>query len=222
MIKQLKHCEQSSTEAGKIRFAIQGPRSDGISYILIPGLSSYPLGQQNSSSFDHYNPQTIWERTSIANGKDIFDWERVGQHELMLKLVNHFLVKHFGQASDTPFANIHCMESNAEFQETLLNGTFVQNSSLPPAANTLLKSFATSEPSPPIPLLPTWKEFCSFIDNSKERRSCSPSNRRYGHYKSLLHSAPSILKGIFKILSIALQCVGWIEDDSDNIALQRK
>ena len=95
--------------------------------------------------------------------------------------------------------------NSAEFQETLLNGKFVYDSSLPQAANTLLQSFASSEPSAPIPLLPTWKEFCSFIENSKESTSCSPSQRHYGHYKSLLHSAPTILKGIFKIMCLALK-----------------
>ena len=85
------------------------------------------------------------------------------------------------------------------------DGSFIIDPTLPEEANELLQSFSRKSNTPEIPLIPTWKEFTKFIHNSTEKTSSSPSGRHYGHYKSLLHSAPTILRGICKLMCLALQ-----------------
>ena len=207
IIKQLKHCEKSRINSGKIRFATKGPRSAGISYILIPDESSYTIDEKNDPSFDILDIEWIWKRTQKANGKDISQWKRIDNIQTVTTLVTQVLMKHFGQSSETPLANIYWKTklSDPDFQQTLLDGSFQYDSTLPPEVNELLSSFSRKPNVKEIPLLPTWKSFCHFIKTAKESTSSSPSGRHYGHYKSLLHSAPSILKGIFKVMSLALQ-----------------
>ena len=207
ILKQLKHCEGSRKDSTKIRIAMKGPRQAGISYVLIPALTSYDSSLSNDPLFNHYDPEIIWQRTSIANGNDINEWERVDDFSIVSPLIIHFLRRHFGQSSSTPFANNEWVQKlrDADFQELLLNGSFTNDNSLTPAANALLRSFSRTHPVQDIALLPKWSDFTSFIKNTKEKTSASPSTRHYGHYKSLLHSCPSILKGIFQILCLALE-----------------
>ena len=207
IIKQLKHCEKSRINSGKIRFATKGPRSSGISYILIPDTASYTDEEQNDPSFDILNIEWIWNRTQKANGKDIHQWKRIDDIDTVISLVTQVLLKHFSQSSETPLANIYWKKklSDPDFQQTLLDGSFQYDSSLPSEVNELLASFSRKPLIKDIPLLPTWKNFSHFVQTAKESTSSSPSGRHYGHYKSLLHSAPRILKGIFKVMCIALK-----------------
>ena len=207
VIKQLKHCETSRINADKIRFSTKGPRPSALSHILIPNLEAYTTDEQQNPDFDIYNIDIIWERTQRFNGKDIRHWKRVDDIDLVTRLISQILMKHFGQSTGTPFANVYWKEklSDPNFQKTLLDGTFCYDDSLPQEANDLLQSFSTKQNVKEIPLLPTWKDFVKFISNAKEKTSSSPSGRHYGHYKSLLHSAPSILRGIYKILCLSLQ-----------------
>ena len=207
VIKQLRNCETSRIDATKIRFATKGPRPGAISYVLVPALSSYSTVEQSQPAFDYLNIDTIWERTQRNNGKDIEEWTRIDDIKQVTTLVTQILRKHFGQSTGTPFANMLWKKKLADpdFQTSLLDGTFQCDTSLPEEANDLLQSFTRKDKVKEIPLLPTWKEFLHFINNAKEKTSASPSGRHYGHYKSLAHSAPSILRGIFKIYCLSLQ-----------------
>lgn len=51
----------------------------------------------------------------------------------------------------------------------------------------------------------TYEEFVSFIKNSKEKTSTSPSGRHYGYYKTLLKADPKYLQTIHSILEVSLQ-----------------
>ena len=207
VIKQLKHCESSRIDAKKIKFATNGPVQVGISYVLIPDLSSYTVEEKNSPTFDHKNLDIIWERTQRNNGKDIANWEKIEDIPSVITYVTHFLKRHFGQSTGTPFASIYWMQrlTDPAFQQDLLDGKVTHDSSLPDAANEILQTFQLKDNVKPIPLLPTWKEFQQFIASSNEKTSASPSSRHYGHYKALLHSAPSVLRGIYDLMCLALQ-----------------
>ena len=207
VLKQMKHCETSRIDSDKIRFATKGPRASAISYVLIPDTPAYSEVQRHSPDFDIYNINTIWERTQRKNGKDISHWKRVDDMDQVTLLISQILIKHFGQSTGTPFANAYWKSklSDPNFQQTLLDGNFCYDDSLPQEANDLLQSFSSKPNVKEIPLLPKWTDFTKFISNSKEKTSSSPSGRHYGHYKSLLHSAPTILRGIFKILCLSLQ-----------------
>ena len=206
IIKQLRHCENSRIDSSKIRFATKGPLPGGISYVFIPDISEYDTLERQSDGFDHLNVDTIWTRTQRHNGKDINNWKRIDDINLVTKLVSGILIKHFGQSSGTPFANSLWKSklSDPEFQQSLLDGTYIYDESLPSEANTLLQSFKLKPNVKEIPLLPTWNEFRTFVQNAKEKTSSSPSGRHYGHYKSLLQSAPSILRGIYDLMCLAL------------------
>ena len=207
VLKQLHNCENSRLDANKIRFATKGPHPGALSYVLIPDISSYSETDRNHPSFDHTDIQTIWNRTQQHNGKDIQKWERLDDFQKVNELISQILIKHFGQSTGTPFANTYWKNklSDPTFQAQLLEGTVHYDNSLPEEANELLKSFVRKPNVKEIPLLPTWKEFSDFIGKATEKTSSSPSGRHYGHYKALLHSAPSILKGIFKIMCLSLQ-----------------
>ena len=207
VIKQLKNCEKSRDDSTKVRFATKGPRSDAISYVLIPDVQEYSAQERNDPNFSIFDIERIWTRTQTKNGKDISAWKRIDDIETVTTLISQILMKHFGQSTGTPFANIYWKQklSDPNFQKLLLDGQFCYDDSLPPAANELLQSFVQKPNIKEIPLIPTWKEFTTFISKSKEKTSSSPSGRHYGHYKSLLHSAPTILKGIYKLLSLSLQ-----------------
>ena len=207
IIKQLKHCEKSRINSSKIRFATKGSRPTGISFILVPDPSAYTDDERNHPHFDYLNIEYIWKRTQVCNGKDIHKWKRIDDITIVTHLVTQVLVKHFGQSTGTPFANLYWKKklSDPLFQQSLLDGTFTIDPTLPEEANELLLSFSKKPNVQEIPLLPTWKEFTHFIANSTEKTSSSPSGRHYGHYKSLLHSAPTILKGIYKLLCLSLQ-----------------
>ena len=149
----------------------------------------------------------IWPRTQKFNGKDISNWIQIDDIEKVTSLVTNVLMKHFHQSSDTPFANVYWKTklSDPAFQQTILDGTYIYDDSLPSEANELLQSFSKKTNVKDIPLLPSWQDFTKFIQNATEKTSSSPSGRHYGHYKSLLHSAPSILKGIYKVMCLSLQ-----------------
>ena len=208
IIKQLKHCETSASEASKIKFAINGPRSSGISYILVPGISSYSATVRAQEGFDYLNPNTIWERTAIANGKDISDWVRIDDIEIVTNLVTHFLVKHFGQSSSTPFANKKWVDklSDQTIQQLLLDGSFPHDDTISEEANEILQSFQQPQNNiSDISLLPTFGDFIAFIGKANEKTSASPSQRHYGHYKALMQGAQVILRGIFQVMTTALK-----------------
>ena len=207
IIKQLRHCEKSRINSGKIRFATKGPRSAGISYILIPDKNSYSDTDRADPTFDHEHIDWIWSRTQKFNGKDISNWQRIDNIDQVTSLVTQVLIKHFSQSSETPLATIYWKNrlSDPDFQQSLLDGTFIMDDTLPSETNELLQSFSRKPNVKEIPLLPTWTDFTKFILSSKESTSSSPSGRHYGHYKALLHSAPTVLKGIFKLMCISLE-----------------
>ena len=204
VLKQLKNCEQMKRDAEKIRKAVKGYRSSGIDHILIPARSSYT--QKQTSPFDHYNVNTIWNRLQIANGKDVLQWERVEDPEKIEKYVIEFLKRHFGQASTTPLGNIYWMErlSDPDFQQDLLNGKYVYDNNLPKETNEILTTFSRLSDKE-IPFQLTYEHFKTFIAKSKETTSASPSTRHYGHYKTLLTRSEHILQSIFSILSLSLK-----------------
>ena len=206
VLKQMKNSEQSRDEHSRIRLATHGRLLGGLSYVLIPAKSSYPSSQTSASDFNHYDVQTIWDRTQIDNGNDIDEWERIDDSIQVTTYITHFLKKHFAQSNSTPFTTDEWVEklSDEKFQNELIEGSVQSQLTLTPAANRILQSFATNDLIQPIPLLPTWNQFTDFILKSNETTSASPSNRHYGHYKALLMSAPSVLRGIFDLLCISL------------------
>ena len=131
----------------------------------------YTLQEQESPQFDHFHIDNIWNRTQKHNGKDISKWLRVDNIEQVTTLVSGILIKHFGQSNGTPFANAYWKArlSDAELQQNLLDGNFSYDNSLPPEANTLLKSFTLKPNVKEIPLIPTWEEFTLFIQNATEK-----------------------------------------------------
>ena len=206
VIKQIKNCEEMKRNAQKIRRVVKGTQQNGINYVLIPGISSYSTELTSSNKFSHYDVDTIWKRLQIANGKDVSEWERVEDPNLMEKYILEFLKRHFAQASNTPLANIYWKTklSNKEFQKALLDGSFVEDMSLPLETNQILLSF-TNESTTEIKFMPTYEQFKTFIHKAKEKTSASPSSRHYGHYKTLLDRSEQALQGIFSILCLALK-----------------
>ena len=207
VIKQLKNCEASKQDSKKINFAIDGPKEGGISYVLIPAASEYPLEQRNSPNFNHKQVETIWNRLNTPNWKQIRQWDRIDDAHEVITYTTHFLKKHFGQSNGTPFTSQEWVKnlSDESFQNSILQGELPPNINLLPAAKDILYSFKTNLSSlREVPFLPTWKQFLHFISIADEKTSASPSSRHYGHYKSLMLVAQDMLKSIFDLMCMAL------------------
>ena len=91
-------------------------------------------------------------------------------------------------------------------QDRLLDGTFEWDEDTPSDFRDLLSTFVTDRSTrDTIPFHLNYNNFQTFIRNSKEKTSTSPSSRHYGHYKSLLDEAPDCLYDIFRLMHLSVK-----------------
>ena len=197
----LKHREKQRREANRINCVLKGKFRLGVNSILIPEASEY------NTEVNIYDISTMWTRIQKNYGKDIRRWRRVTDRTLVEKLLIEWQNMHFLQANETPFTSPEWekkLKTNT-VQESITNGTF-QVTNFPPECQEVFDQMArTTKCTNEINLQTTFKEFQSFICNSKESTSSSPSGRHYGHYKALLERNQKILEIIHGIFSLAIQ-----------------
>lgn len=205
--KNLKHIEKQILDANMIRKTLKASSKSRTDFVMIPALSQYTKEQQQAQGFDHMHIDTIWPRLQLANGKDIVEWYDVEDPILVEKLILEALQKHFSQASDTLITTEKWKDilSSKKGQEDLLNGNIKWDDSVPSDFRELLSTFKTDNSQQnTIPFSLSYEAFMKFIQNSKEKTSTSPSSRHYGHYKSLLESAPDELYDIFRLMKLSV------------------
>ena len=209
IVKNLKHIERQMEDARKIRNVLKPGSKTRTDFVMIPALSQYSTEQQSSSGFDFLNIETIWPRLQVANGKDITEWYNVENPVQVEQLILEALQKHFSQASDTLVTSPKWREilSSKEGQDSLLNGTFEWDDTVPGDFRELLTTFRKPDnaQNPEITFELNYEAFRQFVKNSKEKTSTSPSSRHYGHYKSLLDGAPDILEDIFRLMNLSVK-----------------
>ena len=204
IIKTIKHIEKQRRDAAKVRIVLKGKRSKRISHVLVPSKMQYDKEVQ-----DIYDIENIWPRVQLHdNGKDINQWERCDDPTMVERLILGILKKHFQQAQGSIITSKEWREilMNKEYQERILNGTFVCKDGTPRELQEIIKSLKRAEGITEIPFRLSFQEFCSFIKKAKERTSTSPSNRHYGHYKALEMKGRRYLQDIFRLMHCSMKC----------------
>ena len=80
-------------------------RHGALSYVLIPSLSNCSDVEKSSPNFNYKNMQTIWDKITPSNGKDIHTWERIDKQEDVERLSLQCMNLHFAQSNDTPLTS---------------------------------------------------------------------------------------------------------------------
>ena len=181
VITQLKHIEKQIRESKRVDYAVNGKRSGTLSYVLIPAKSTYPTAQQLDPTFDHLNIKTIYSRVStVHNGHDVTEWEVINAKDQIERLTLECIQMQFSQADGTPLTSpdwIHRL-NDKEIQGSILDGSFDCNP-YPRALRLFLSALKQESPIRQLQLDYSFNDFRSFIKNSKEKTSSSPSGRHY-------------------------------------------
>ena len=199
-IKQLEHLELQIRRAKKIKKSLMEIFVGGLSYVLIPAVSSYPETQQQQPEFDHKNIHTTMDRIGLNNGKDISCW---GVERLTLECMNI----HLAQSNGTPLTSNEWIErlQDDHFQQTVLDGTIPDNK-YPDSTQHMLHALKrTHSIDNEFKFEYSYPDFEKFVKRAHESTSASPSGRHYGHYKTLAHDASQILKQIHSIMAISMK-----------------
>ena len=202
ILKSLKHIEEQQRDSAKIGFALERNQRRGISNILIPAQSEY------SENSDQYKSiPAMWERIERASGKDIENWEKITDRGELENMLVEWQKQHFRQAGETPLSTIQWRRRfiDEETQEQILDGTYIVEDELPEECKEILEYIKWNQQTrDKVNHKTTLNEFLQFIQNAKEKSSCSPSGRTYSHYKTLLEK-PEFLTTIHRIFSLALE-----------------
>jgi hypothetical protein len=102
-------------------------------------------------------------------------------------------IKHFGQASSTPFASAVLQQCFGYDGTNIIATNLIFHQQLPPEFHTqppfvqeLLQRLSDGQRLKSTPLDVTFEEYCKGFRVWRERTSTSPSGRHLGHYKLLL------------------------------------
>lgn len=94
--------------------------------------------------------------------------------------------------------------SSAEVQQQIIEGTY-DLTTIPKHIQMYLRALERPKTvKADLPFKYTFREFCTFIENSTESTSASPSGRHYGHYKVLCKHLPDILRDIYRIMNFSI------------------
>lgn len=114
----------------------------------------------------------MWNRITPTNGKDVDQWERVNDRETVEKMLLRWQQLHFLQANETPLAKTEWKEKleDAEFQASVMNGTFEPPEDLPQEAKELFQYMQRDESVTDLPFTSTVDDFKKFIKNSNKKK----------------------------------------------------
>ena len=206
IIKQLKHIELQRNEAQHVDKTLNGYRDGALSYVLIPAISEYPDHQQSSPEFNHKNINTMWNRITPSNGKDIHSWDIIDQQNEVEHLTLECMKLHFSQANNTPLTSdvwIHNL-MHPTIQKSILEGKY-DLSSYPKPMQIFFDALKIEHENDSLPFSYSLEEFKHFIKGVREKTSSSPSGRHYGHFKVMLKYLPNVFSDVHRILSLCMK-----------------
>ena len=93
------HLEQETKSNRKIKYVLKPDHRAGVTSILIPSACSY-----SSSTTDPLNVDSMWERITPQNGRDINKWDRITDRNEMERILLRWQQLHFLQANETPLS----------------------------------------------------------------------------------------------------------------------
>ena len=208
VVKMIHNAEKQSRVAAKINKTLNGYREGALSHVLIPALEEYSEEVRSHPEFNHTSMQFIWPRVNTKNnGRDINNWETIDQREKVEELTLQVLKCHFAQANGSPLTTDEWIEklNSEEVQNQIQDGTF-DTSKL---SKSLQLYFSELERpnviKKDLPFHYSFEDFCSFIQNSDETTSASPSGRHYGHYKVLLTDLKGVFHDIYRIMNLCIK-----------------
>lgn len=195
-LKVIMNSEKSRADAARIRNVLYPRMKSGLQFIKVPCKEEF-----DANTVNYKDPQTIWDRIEIDQGKDIDQWESITNQDEMEHLLIEFSQLHFKHASTTPLSSVQWIDkidsstSFSELQE--------ESASLSKPIRCLSEELYPISPRPPSTYSFTFDDFQHWIDEKDERTSCSPSGCHYGHFKA--SKGHIILQYIYHLIKIALE-----------------
>jgi len=200
-IKRLKTIEEQRAKAARLKRVLKPFDGKGVTTIKIPALIGYPLQTRRTEGFNHYDIDVMWERILPNNGKDIKDWERITDKNMIHKMLLQWQRKHFTQAQETPLGNVEWTKKLRKecTQENIMLGIYDEEyQEIPQEAQELfeyMKRPAIIDEE--ITIESEYSECVSFIKLALDK--CFYSLVKFlrqglGHRHCLIHKAPGEMK----------------------------
>ena len=203
-LKKLLRIEEQRCSNVKIKYVTKPHHRDGVTSILIPTPDEYETEYDKNH---HYDVNVMWKRIHPNSGRDVKNWERITNKDIIERMLLEWQQLHFLQANGTPFTTPDRKEKldSEDFHQEVLDDEYVPPDSMHPLIKDVLAHIRRPEYIDEFEFVTTYDEFVDFIKKSKERTSTSPSGHHYGHYKSLLQGLDVYLRTIHAILELTLQ-----------------
>ena len=198
-LKKLINIEQMRRTHLKCNYVLKPTFRDGVQSILIPSACEY-----DDDNIDHKSVENMWKIIVPKNGKNIKSWDRITDRETVESMLLEWQQLHFLQANETPLATPEWKTrlDDPDFHNAVMNGKYIPPDNLPDEAKDVFKHMQRQPNIEDLHFSSTYEDFKSFIKNSKEKTSVSPSGRSYSHYKALMKGDKKYLQTIHAIIEL--------------------